>query len=157
MYDGCTFTAKGITFKVVGACTLYRVFVNCKNLDSTITFEWNTDQQVNVPGLFCQAKNISVLGNFNLTSCVDLFNGFFFGGVGDTSNRNLTTFNCYGVQSYSLNISTLPSLSKESIMNIINCLCETTETLTLTLGSTNMAKLTEAEKPIATPKGWTVA
>ena len=157
MYDGCTFTAKGITFKVVGACTLYRVFVNCKNLDSTITFEWNTDQQVKVPGLFCQAKNISVLGNFNLTSCVDLFNGFFFGGVGSAYNTNLTTFNCYGVQSYSLNISTLPSLSKESIMNIINCLCETTETLTLTLGSTNMAKLTEAEIAIATAKGWTVA
>ena len=53
--------------------------------------------------------------------------------------------------------SNYPNLSKESIMNIINCLCETTETLTLTLGSTNMAKLTEAEIAIATNKGWTVA
>ena len=157
MYGGCTFTAKGITFKVVGACTLYRLFVECKNLDSAITFEWNTDQRVDVSDLFCAGTNISVLGNFNLTSCVNLFSRFFFGGISDLYNTNLTTFNCYGVQSYSLNIYTLPNLSKESIMNIINCLCETTETLTLTLGPTNMAKLTEAEIAIATNKGWTIS
>ena len=157
MYGGCTFTTKEITFKVVGSCNLYRLFVNCKNLDTTITFEWNTDQRVNVSGLFCQGTNISVLGNFNLTSCTDLFNGFFFGGVGNVTNKNFTTFNCYGVQTYNLNISFFPNLSKESIMNIINCLCETNQTLTLTLGSINMAKLTDEEIAIATAKGWTVA
>ena len=157
MYHGCKFTAKDITFKVVGTCNLNRLFVNCKNLDSTITFEWNTDQLVDVSGLFCQGTNISVLGNFNLTSCTNLFNGFFFGGVGNVTNKNFTTFNCYGVQTYNLNISNYPNLSKESIMNIINCLCKTNQTLTLTLGSINMAKLTDEEIAIATAKGWTVA
>lgn len=157
MYSGCKFTAKDITFKVVGACELYRVFIQCKNLDSTITFEWKTDQTVNVTGLFCEGTNISVLGNFNLTSCTGLFASYFFGNIGTQVNKNLTTFNCYGVQTYNLSISNYPNLSKESIMNIINCLCETTETLTLTLGSTNMAKLTEAEIAIATNKGWTIS
>lgn len=156
IYYGCTFTAKGITFKVVGACELYRVFIRCKQLDSTITFEWSTDQPVNIPGLFCEGTNVSVLGNFNLTSCTNLFTGYFFGGIGSQANNNLTTFNCYGVQTYNLNISNYPNLSKDSILNIINCLCETTSTLTLTLGSTNMAKLTDAEIAIATAKGWTV-
>ena len=156
IYGKCTFTAEGITFKVVGACNLYRAFVQCKRLDQTITFEWNTDQPVTVTGLFCEGTNVSVLGNFNLTSCVNLFNGFFFGGIGSQTNKNLTTFNCYGVQTYDLNISIYPNLSKDSILNIINRLCETTNALKLTLGSTNMAKLTDAEIAIATAKGWTV-
>ena len=156
IYGKCTFTAEGITFRVVGACNLYRAFVQCKQLDQTITFEWNTDQPVNVMGLFCEGTNVSVLGNFNLTSCVELFNRFFFGSVGSQTNKNLTTFNCYGVQTYDLNISIYPNLSKDSILNIINCLCETTNALKLTLGSTNMAKLTDAEIAIATAKGWTV-
>jgi hypothetical protein len=156
IYSKCTFTAEGITFKVVGACNLYRVFVQCKRLDPTITFEWNTDQPVTVTGLFCEGTNVSVLGNFNLTSCVDLFNGYFFGSISTQTNKNLTTFNCYGVQTYNLSISNYPNLSKDSILNIINCLCETTNTLKLTLGSKNMAKLTDAEIAIATAKGWTL-
>lgn len=157
MYAYCkTLTTKDITFKVVGACTLYRLFLGCINIDSTITFEWNTDQKVNVSGLFIKSKNVAVLGNFNLTSCTDLFKNYFFGEVASQVNKNLTTFNCYGVQTYDLNISYYPNLSKDSILNIINCLCETTDTLTLTLGSTNMAKLTDKEIAIATTKGWTV-
>lgn len=157
MYAYCkTLTTKDITFKVVGACTLYRLFLGCINIDSTITFEWNTDQKVSVSGLFIKSKNVAVLGNFNLTSCTDLFKNYFFGDVASQVNKNLTTFNCYGVQTYDLNISYYPNLSKDSILNIINCLCETTDTLTLTLGSTNMAKLTDKEIAIATTKGWTV-
>ena len=156
MYFGCKFTAKNITFKVVGACNLYRLFINCKNLDSTITFEWNTDQPVDVGDLFCQATKVSVLGNFNLTSCTNLFARFFFGDIGNRTNENFTTFNCYGVQSYNLDIYTYPNLSKESILSIFNCLCETTETLQIAIGSANMAKLTEEEIAIATSKGWSV-
>ena len=49
-----------------------------------------------------------------------------------------------------------PNLSKETILNIFNCLCETTETLQIAIGSANMAKLTEEEVAIATSKGWSV-
>ena len=42
-------------------------------------------------------------------------------------------------------------------MVVINGLQTVTETQTLTLGSTNLAKLTDAEKKIATDKGWTLA
>ena len=51
-------------------------------------------------------------------------------------------------------------LSHDSIMNIINVLKDysgTTTKRTLTLGSSNLAKLTDAEKAIATQKGWTLA
>lgn len=42
-------------------------------------------------------------------------------------------------------------------MVIINGLQTVTTTQTLSLGSTNLAKLTEAEKQIAIDKGWTLA
>ncbi len=53
-----------------------------------------------------------------------------------------------------------PLLSHDSIMSIINCLKDyagTTTTYTLTLGTTNLAKLTDSEKAVATQKGWTLA
>jgi hypothetical protein len=40
---------------------------------------------------------------------------------------------------------------------ILTLTTEPTTTKTLTLGSTNLAKLTDEEKAIATNKGWTLA
>lgn len=57
-------------------------------------------------------------------------------------------------------VSNSTKLDKESLMSIINALKDFTgtgETRTVTLGATNLAKLTDAEKAIATQKGWTLA
>ena len=59
--------------------------------------------------------------------------------------------------SYSLELSYCPNLTHDSIMVVINGLQTVTEAQTLTLGETNLAKLTEADKQIATDKGWTLA
>lgn len=64
-----------------------------------------------------------------------------------------------GVIAKSLNIGTT-RLDHESLMSVINCLKNIKDTgtiLTLTLGTTNGAKLTDTEKAIATEKGWTLA
>ena len=48
-------------------------------------------------------------------------------------------------------------LTHDSLMSIINALqTKTSGTWTVTLGSENLAKLTDAEKAIATQKGWTL-
>ena len=47
-------------------------------------------------------------------------------------------------------------LTHESLLNIISGLVNVTSTQTLTLGATNLAKLTGEEKKIATDKGWTL-
>lgn len=51
----------------------------------------------------------------------------------------------------------LPNLTHDSLMVVINGLQTVTSTQTLTLGTENLAKLTDAEKQIATDKGWTLA
>ena len=158
MYQGTKFTIdNNIIWKIKGKCDLYRAF--CLNTNSReFNVLWETDEVVNMPGLFCETKNtVTSLKTINLTSCGEtIFKGYFFGGVGSQENRALTTLECTGVQSYSLNLSLYPNLSKESLLNVINCLCTTTETLQLALGSTNLSKLSADEIKIATDKGWSV-
>ena len=58
------------------------------------------------------------------------------------------------------NVSFSPctKLSKETLLRLLNATAQLySGTKTLTLGSTNLAKLTDEEKAIATNKGWTLA
>ena len=52
--------------------------------------------------------------------------------------------------------ASLSKLTHDSVMNLINALPVSTGGHTLTLGSTNLAKLTDEEKAIAIDKGWTL-
>ena len=50
------------------------------------------------------------------------------------------------------------NLTHDSLMNVINEAGDVTSNpQTLTLGTTNLNKLTDEEKAIATNKGWTLA
>ena len=63
-----------------------------------------------------------------------------------------------GVIGQNIDFTSCP-LSHESLLDILSHLKDisgTGETRTLTLGSKNLAKLTDAEKAIATTKGWTL-
>ena len=87
----------------------------------------------------------------------------------DTTHYVSSTFNSNSIESLIIegtigvngfNVSTCKKLSHESLMSIINALKDlsgTDKTATVTLGSTKLAKLTDAEKAIATEKGWTLA
>ena len=85
-------------------------------------------------------------------------------GQNSTSNGNCF-YNCTALTTItgnpnfkaSLNMSTCSKLTHDSLMVVINGLQTVTTSQTLTLGSTNLAKLTEADKKIATDKGWTLA
>lgn len=73
--------------------------------------------------------------------CSELEDIVFDGTIG----QNFMMYNC-------------DKLTHDSLMSILNCLETKTEgTWTVTLGTTNLAKLTDAEKVIATEKGWTLA
>lgn len=72
--------------------------------------------------------------------------------------RNITIDGVIGQNGFNVSASTY--LTHDSLMSIIDHLADksgTGTTWTITLGSTNLAKLTDAEKAIATQKGWTLA
>lgn len=74
----------------------------------------------------------------------------------DRGLQNLTIEGTIGQDGF--NVSYCP-LTHDSLMSIINALKTFTDgtTKTVTLGATNIAKLTDAEKAVATQKGWTLA
>ena len=53
-------------------------------------------------------------------------------------------------------ISASTQFEESDLVTILNNLATVTSTKTLTMGATNLAKLTDAEKAIATNKGWTL-
>ena len=67
-----------------------------------------------------------------------------------SASKNLTVY---------LAIKNAPTLTVQSLMNVINILYDCrangeTTTRTVTLGTTNLNKLTDEQKAVATNKGW---
>lgn len=80
-----------------------------------------------------------------------------FSYVFDGTN-NLENITVEGVIGNSISFAGLNKLTHDSLISIINVLeAKTSGTFTLSLGSTNLAKLSDAEKAIATQRGWTLA
>ena len=107
--------------------TAFRIFYKCEAMTS-----------LHLPSGFGQKVKPKFVGTFD--GCLSL----------ETITGN-PVFNV------SLNLSESHKLTHDSIMVVINGLQTVTTTQTLTLGETNLAKLSDAEKKIATDKGWTLA
>ena len=68
---------------------------------------------------------------------------------------NLESIHMHGMK-VSFDISASTRFTHEALVEILNNLATVTTSRTLTMGSTNLAKLTDADKAIATGKGWTL-
>lgn len=98
---------------------------------------------------------------FSVTSCnslesipaYDLSN---ITSINLSSLYQLKEFHATGMK-VSFNISSSTNFTKEALVEILNNLATVTTTKTLTMGATNLAKLTDEDKAIATNKGWTLA
>ena len=69
---------------------------------------------------------------------------------------SLTNLGGFGTIKASFDLSPCTKLTVESIMNVINQAATVTGGR-MTFGSTNLAKLTDEQKAVATNKGWTLA
>lgn len=121
--------------------TFYNTFYNCNNL---------TD----VP-LLNASKATYMVNVFAGTSKLTNFGGF------ENLGQAYSTTQSVNYNAYKLDLQWSPSLTHDSLMNVINNLydiktkgCNSQQ---LVLGSTNLAKLTAEEIAIATNKGWTVS
>ena len=96
-------------------------------------------------------------GCSSLTSIpqLDLSSGTNFGGAWNGCS-NLTNLGGFGVIKENFDLSPCTKLTVDSLMNVINQAATVTGK-TMTLGSTNLAKLTDEQKAVATSKGWTLA
>lgn len=101
------------------------------------------------------SKLIKILGILDLTKVKNLNSAF--GSSASSSTKLLEEVRIKNLNCTGLNLQYCTSLSYDSLIYLINNLVETTTAKTVSLGVTNLAKLTDEEKAIATEKGWTLA
>lgn len=92
-------------------------------------------------------KTIRLLYVYDTTAFSSTFSGC----------ANLENITFGGTIGQNISFSSSEKLTHDSLMSIIEHLGTVSSTRTLTLGSKNLAKLTDAEKAIATEKGWSLA
>lgn len=162
------------TAKVTNFANMCRGNVSLETLDVSA---FDTSAATNMSYMFLGNRRLRQLdlSNFrtgSVTNFASMFQGCFslhtvdFSGL-DTAGaatvpikmftdnpclKNLTV----GTIDKDFTFTNCDALSHDSLLNVIAALAETETTRTLTVGSKNLAKLTEAEIAAATEKGWTV-
>lgn len=161
-------------FDTSNVTNMYFMFYGCSGLTKIDVSNFNTSKVKNASYMFNGNNFTSLdLSNFNFESVNNIYDII-------ANNKFLTNFKSFknlgkgytrktnNYSSYKLNLSTNTSLTKDSLLDVINNLYDlnisynvagggTLYTQALTLGSTNLAKLTEEEIAIATNKGWNVS
>ena len=98
---------------------------------------------------FRDCSNLVEIGAINMKESYDY--EYMFDGSTKLKYIHMTHFR----KSFRINFST--EFEEADLVEIISNLDEVSTTQTLTMGTTNLAKLTDDEKKVATDKGWTLA
>ena len=135
------------TSKVTNMC---EVFNSCSSLQSLDLSNWDTSKVTDMRWMFqyCMSLVNLDLSSFDMSNITNTTNMFHY-------CQALTNLQAPRNISANISFSSCTNLTHESLMSIINNLA-TISGKTLTLGATNLAKLSEEEKAIATNKGWTL-
>lgn len=123
------------------------MFNRCSKLESIP--KMNVPNATHAGGMFYLCKNLTTVSGLSMPNVTDVSYMFY-------NCTGLTTITNFSGLKVSIDFSTCTGLTHDSIMVVINGLETVTTTQSLTLGSTNLAKLTDDEKKIATDKGWTL-
>lgn len=150
MYYRCTNLRYAPLLDTSNVVYMQNMYYSCSNIK--IIPQHNTSNVTNVAQMF-QAASIVTIPLLDFSNVINASN--FLTNCGYV--KNLGGFKNIKI---SFNLSSCTLLTHDSLMNVINNLYDLTANglngQTLTIGSTNMAKLTADEIAIATNKGWTI-
>lgn len=127
------------------------MFYNCSSL--TTVPQFNTSSLYSAQLMFAGCSKLVSVPLLDFTNAKELRSMLL-------ACSELAELGGFSNLSVSLDLSSSRKLTAESLMNVINeakDLSETGGTSTLTLGTTNILKLTEDQIAIASSKGWTLA
>ena len=147
------------------------MFTGCENL--TTIPQLNTSNFTSMDLMFNDCYKLTSIPLLN-TSKVTSMNRIFYNcqslstipalDVSNVTNFNSAFWNCKNLESIemtgmkvSFKIDSSTKFTREALVVILNNLATVSTSQTLTMGATNLAKLTEEDKAIATNKGWTLA
>ena len=126
--------------------SMYNMFSYCRSLTSVPSFD--TSKVTNMSQMFYYCSSLTSVPSFDTSKVTDMLNMF-------RSCSSLTEIHMTGMK-VSFDISASTKFTESALVEILNNLASVTSTQTLTMGATNLAKLTDDEKAIATGKGWTL-
>lgn len=126
----------------------------CSNIVSLDLSHFNTSQVTDMSGMFgwC-GKLISLnISNWNMSKVTNVYQMF-------DATSLIETIVCDGLQLPDIDLSYIsfnscPKLTVDSIVGLLNALPQTTHNYSFQIGQTNLNKLSEEQKAIATNKGW---
>jgi surface protein len=158
--------------------SMNQMFISCENLTSLDLSDFDTSNVTNMYMMFRYCENLislEGLNNWDISNVTDMSNMFQYCNsltsldlsnwdISNVTNKAGMFNDCPSLIDFKapknindyMDISASTKLTHESLMSIINNLATITLRITLTLGPTNLAKLTDEEIAIATQKGWTV-
>ena len=147
------------------------MFYECSAL--TTAPEMNTSNVTNMQKMFYDCDRLTTVPLYDTSKVTNMQEMFYFNYDLETvpafdctnvTNMQYIFTNCYNLKSIlmtnigtNLDISSSTRFEREDLVTILNNLKTVTTTKTLRMGATNLAKLTDEDKAIATNKGWTLA
>lgn len=170
MFQYCEKLIEVPLFDTSNATDMNSMFFNCNKLNTIPLL--NTSSVTDMLQMFSRCYEITTIPQFDTSKVTNMGNMFLRCSklttvpkldVSKVSNINdifaycyeLTTLGGFTGLKNNLNLSDSDNLTKESLLNVINEAADVTANpKTLTFGETNLAKLTDEEKAIATNKGW---
>ena len=123
------------------------MFVGCRNLISIPLL--NTSKVTSMVVMFRGCTKLTSIPQLDVSNVTDMLYMF-------DSCTKLEEIHMTGMK-VNFDISSSTLFTREALVEILNNLAAVTSTQRLTMGATNLAKLTDEDKQIATNKGWTLA
>ena len=125
--------------------TVAGMFKSCLHVTSAPMF--NTSNVTSMYAMFDGCANLKTVPAYDVSNVSEIGFSFIFDGCHNLKSILMTNIGA------DLNISDSTKFERSDLLVILNNLKTVTETKTLTMGATNLAKLTEEDKAIATNKG----
>lgn len=147
MFYNCDNLTTVPLFDTSNVTDMTSMFYSCNNLTDVPLFD--TSRVTNMKNMFSFCTKLTTVPAFNASSVTNLSGTFIY-------CNTLKSILMYGMK-VAFDISASTKFEREDLVTILNNLGTVTTATTLTMGSTNLGKLTDADKEIATNKGWTLA
>ena len=168
MFNSCTNLTTIPQLDTSNVTDMHQMFHNCNKI--TTVPQINTSNVTDMELMFSSCTNLTTIPQLNGEKLTNINRTFFgctslenFNGLINLGQAYLTTTSA-NYNNYKLDLSNSTSLTEQSLINILNNLYDIAtkgcKTQTVTLGATNLAKLTstEGQQALASAqsKGWNI-
>ena len=147
MFSGCIKLTTIPLLNTNNVTSMISMFRDCSALTTIPLLD--TSNVTTMNSMFYNCNNLTSIPHCNVSKVTNLEGMFAY-------CYSLKSILMYGMK-VKFDISASTQFEQSDLVTILNNLGTVTSNTTLTMGSTNLAKLTNEDKAIATAKGWTLA